>query len=497
MKNIFKSFWSWVKAHKIWSIIILIIVVLIGWYSFKNSSENAKYVEIPVVRGSLSEIVSVTGNVKPLADVDLAFEMSGRVANINVAVGDKVYAGEELATISNADLSANLNQARANLKKAQAGLGDNADQATLNFSQAKDLLVNAINDSYTKADDALRNKIYSLFTDPNRYRARLAFSTDTFLQEDIENGKDDVSDLLDTWYKNLSKSNDASNLEANYAVAKANLEQIKNLLNKCAEAVNGLTPENSYITQTQIDAWKLNISTARTNINSAIDTLVSSFNQYKTASLAVKISVNSTVAEQASVEQAQAGVESAQAALAKSIIRSPINGIITNIVPKLGEIVSLNQSVISIISYGDYEVESFVPEADIAKVKIGNLASTTLDAYGSNVNFETAVIKIDPAATVIDGVPTYKVTLKFSAQDDRIRSGMTANLDILTKQKDNVLILPSRVIKTKDDDKYVTVLNPLDKSELLDKKIITGLRGLDGNVEIISGLLEGEKVVSQ
>ena len=44
----------------------------------------------------------------------------------------------------------------------------------------------------------------------------------------------------------------------------------------------------------------------------------------------------------------------------------------------------------------------------------------------------TEVIKIDPAATIIDGVPTYKVTLKFVDQDERIRSGMTANLDILT-----------------------------------------------------------------
>ena len=236
--------------------------------------------------------------------------------------------------------------------------------------------------------------------------------------------------------------------------------------------------------------------------------MTNSYNYYNTSISALKIAQdqlsigkagstdNAILGAQAAYEGAQAGVASAEASLAKSIIKSPIDGVITNIDPKLGEIVPAGKNVISIISYGDYEVEAFVPEADIAKVKIGNLASTTLDAYGSNADFETMVIKIDPAATVIDGVPTYKVTLKFIAQDVRIKSGMTANLDILTNQKNDVLILPNRVINTNNDGKYVTILKTVDKSETQDVKITTGLRGSDGNVEIISGLNLGDKVVT-
>lgn len=496
MKNIFTSFTSFIKNHKIWSTIIILLLIGIIYLIYKNSSENIKYTEVAVVRGSLSEIVSVTGNVKPLSDVDLAFERGGRVAAINVAVGEKVYAGEVLASVSNADLLANLDQAKANLKKVQAGLGDSADQTALNFAQAETSLINTVKDSYTKADDAVRNKMFTLFNDPVKYRASLAFSTDTFLKEDIEDGKDEVVDSLDSWYRSLLKLNNTSDLEIYYNQAKLNLTNIKKILDKCAEAVNGLTPESAGATQTQIDTWKLNISTARTNINTAYDSLISSYNQYKTYGLSVKISQNSTLAEEAGIEQAQAGVASAEAELAKSFIKSPIDGVITKIDTKLGEIVPASKNIISVISYGDYQVESFIPEADIAKVKIGNKASTTLDAYGSNVNFETAVIMIDPAATVIDGVPTYKVTLKFVSQDERIKSGMTANLDILTNQKTDVLVLPNRVLITKDDGKYVSVLDPADMSDVIEKKIVTGLRGSDGNVEIISGLSEGEKVVS-
>ncbi len=486
---------SWIKAHKVWSIIILLILVGIIWFSFKNSSENTNYKTVAVSTGSLSEIVSVTGNVKPLSDVDLAFELGGRVANINVVVGNQVYGGQVLASVSNADLMASLDQAKANLKKVQAGLGDNALKTNLNFTQSEISLINTIKDSYTKADDAVRNKMFTLFNDPVKYNARLAFTTDIFLREDIEDEKDNIVDNLDTWYRSLIKLNNASDLEVYYNEAKLNLTNIKEILDKCAEAVNGLTLESAGNTQAQIDVWKTNVSLARTSINTASDTLTSSFDQYKTLGLSVKISKNSTLAEEASVEQAQAMVASAEANLAKSIIRSPINGVITSIDTKLGEIVPGNKIVISVISYGEYQVEVFVPEADIAKVKIGDVASTTLDAYGSGVNFETAVINIDPAATVIDGVPTYKVTLKFIDVDDRVRSGMTANLEILTNQKNGVLVLPSRVIITKDDGKYVSVVDSGDQSDLIEKKVITGLRGSDGNVEIVSGLNEGEEVV--
>ncbi len=495
MRKTSKIFFGFIGAHKVWSVVISIVIIFSAWYLISNNPENVNYTEVAVTRGSVSEIVSVTGNVKPVSDVSLAFERGGRVSSISVAVGDQVYLGQNLASVSNADLVANLNQAKANLKKIQAGLGDNASQKTLSFAQAETSLADTIRDTYTKADDAVRNKIYSLFVDPTRYNASLYFTADTFLQEDIEDGKDKVVANLEAWYRVLNKTNISLTLENNYNLAKTNLISIKSLLDKCAEAVNGLSTSSSGPTQTQIDTWKLNISTARTNINTAIDSLTGSYNSYKTADLTVKISGNSTLAEEADIEAAQANIASAEAELFKSIIRSPISGVITKLDTKLGEIVPANKDIISVISYGDYEVESFIPEADISKIKIGNSAFTTLDAYGDSVTFNTSVVKVDPAATVIDGVPTYKVTLKFTTRDERVRSGMTANLDILTNKKEDVLILPSRVVISREDGKYVSVIDPNDRSDTIDQKVITGLRGSDGNVEIVSGLNLEDKVI--
>jgi HlyD family secretion protein len=505
MKKISNKLFGFIKRHKVWSVIIGLVIVMIAWYFIKNSSENTKYTEVVVSSGSVSEVVSVTGNVKPLSDVSLAFERGGRVSAIPVMVGDRVYTGQLLASVSNADLSASLDRARADLKIAEIQAGNvsagseiqnsTLDTARLNLAQTKVSLTNSLRDAYTKGDDAVRNKIFSLFNDPVKYNASLAFPTETFLKEDIEDGKDTLVDTLDAWYRALPGLVTATDLSINYTVSKTNLEVIKKLLDKCALAVNNLSVDRDGVTQVQIDTWKLNISTARTSIDTTITTINTALDQYQSAALALRTAENNYQVQTLTVDQAKAGVASAEAELAKSIIRSPITGVVTKIDAKLGEIVSANVNTISVISYGDYEVESFIPEADISKIKIGNVADTTLDAYGDSITFNTSVVKVDPAATVIDGVPTYKVTLKFDAKDERVRSGMTANLDILTNKKADVLILPSRVIVSRDDGKYVSYLDSTDQSEVLEKKIVTGLRGSDGNVEIISGLNLGDKVI--
>ena len=250
-------------------------------------------------------------------------------------------------------------------------------------------------------------------------------------------------------------------------------------------------------------------SCARASISLASSNLSTVTNQYQSALSSLNIANSQLTliktgatnyqlqAEEATVEQAQANVDSAKAKLAKSIIVSPIKGVITNINAKVGQTIQSGVMAISVISYGEYDVESFVPEADIAKIKIGNIATTTLDAYGSDTFFETQVVKIDPGETVIENVPTYKVTLKFaSSSDNRIKSGMTSNLDILTGQKADVLAVPSRSVYSIDSQKYVKLVDLKNPKNIIETKIETGMRGVDGYVEIISGLKVGDKIVA-
>jgi multidrug efflux pump subunit AcrA (membrane-fusion protein) len=136
-----------------------------------------------------------------------------------------------------------------------------------------------------------------------------------------------------------------------------------------------------------------------------------------------------------------------------------------------------------------------VPEADIAKIKIGDSAKVTLDAYGSDTYFPARVTKIDPAETMVEGVATYKAILQFAENDQRIRSGMTANMDIETAKKEGVLVVPQRAVIRKIDGSYrVQIFKDEQTSE--ERTVAVGLRGSDGNIEVVSGLSEGEKIFS-
>ncbi len=102
---------------------------------------------------------------------------------------------------------------------------------------------------------------------------------------------------------------------------------------------------------------------------------------------------------------------------------------------------------------------------------------------------------IDPAETVLEGVPTYKVTLAFVSPDSRIRPGMTANLEIHTHEADGVIEIPYRALTSTATSTTVRVVS-LDGKTYSVVPVVTGLKGSDGTIEIVSGLNPGDKVVT-
>jgi len=199
-------------------------------------------------------------------------------------------------------------------------------------------------------------------------------------------------------------------------------------------------------------------------------------------------SVQSIASQQAKVDQARASVDDDN-------IISPIDGVVTKADPNVGEFVAAGQSGFAVENDGGFKIEAYVPEADIAKVAVGDMASSTLDAYGAYVDFPAKVITIDPAETVLQGVPTYKVTLLFVNVDGRVRSGMTSNLEILTHQVVGVIEIPYRSLVVTSTSTTVRIVSTDGKS-YVSSPVTVGLKGSDGTIEVTSGLNVGDKVVT-
>ncbi len=462
---------------------IIILAIVLGGYFYFFSGKKTGPEFVVVKKSNIVQEVSVTGNVKPVKNVDLAFEKSGKISSVLVNVGSYVYSGDVLAREDSSELSSQLEKANADLETQKAEL--NKSKVVLdNYYSA---IPNILNDSYAKADDAVRKQADVFFTDGESDTPRLNFTTtNSQAQTDSQNGRLASRAELNSWRDELNKLNTASNEELNseFLKSKSHLEIIRNFLLSAMDALE----KASSLTQSTLDSNKANVTTARTNVNIAL-TNIANQNQ------SINLQKAAIASEEASVKSYEAAIRNIEVQIAKTILRSPINGVVTRQDAKSGEIAAANTVLIAILSSA-YEIEANIPEVDIAKIKIGDSAKVTLDAYGKDVVFEAKVAVIDPAETMVEGVATYKTTLQFVSNDKPVKSGMTANLDILATKKDNALIIPQRAVTSRNGDKFVNLYDSSAKGDnIREVKIITGIRGSDGNIEILEGLKEGDKVV--
>lgn len=505
------------------AIIIIVAVVVVsaaGIYISRFLAEKSNELAnvILVKKGTVIELVSVTGNVNPKDNVSLAFEKGGRIVRVNFKEGDKVNVGSRLVELDASELLAQLREAKANLDAEKARLEDlksgtrpeeiavkrvelqKAQQDLLNdYSGVPDVL----NDAYIKADDAVNAKTDQLFTDDNTQTPKLTFAvTDYQIDNDARALRLASTNELTGWRDEL-KSLDVNSpplvLETALAKAKSHLSVISDFLKKVLDAV-----DKSYgLSVATMQTYRDNNNLGRTSVNTAL-TAIGTEGQTIAAQKIVVDRVQQELnlklagatkeqitAKEAQVKQAEANVQLIEAQIQKTVLKSPLNGIVTKQNAKVGEIIAANAPVAAVISEGNFEIEANVPEVDIAKVKMGDTAKITLDAYGSEVLFEARVVSVDPAETVIEGVSTYKVTLEFTKEDERLKSGMTANTDIVTGVHENVLVIPQRAVIGKNSEKFVNIVVG-NKAE--EREVTVGLRGSDGNIEITSGLNEGDKI---
>jgi len=498
---------------------IVILIILVGYFMF-GGKKTAGYEFVITKKGELVQEVDVTGKIKPVSEVSLAFKNSGKISQIYANIGERVRVGQSLVKLDNGDAYAQLQWAEANLKAQQAKLEESklgsrqeeiqiqvvkVESAKKSLDDAKQNVIDKIQDAYMKSEDAIRNKADQLFNNPKTNNPDLKLSnTGSQSEIDIEWRRYVIEKIFSPWKSSSDYLTTDSDLKSNISETKKYLSDIKLFLEKLATSLNETSAGPSF-TQTTLDSWKTDISTARTNISNAIINLSTADEKLRAAESSLSLAeeelaltrAGSTsqqiTAQEAEVEKAQADVNRYQSELAKTIIYSPINGIVTKQDGKIGEIVSANENIVSVISDSAFQIEADIPEADISKIKIGNTAKFTLDSYGDDVTFLAKVIKIDPAETVIEGVSNYKTTLQMYKEDERIRSGMTANVTILTDKKENVITVPQRAVITKESEKFVRVV---EGKNTVEKIVKTGLRGSFGDIEIISGLKEGEKVIT-
>ncbi len=508
-------------TRKILFAVLLMVIVASGIYYYTNLTPTgtAKTTAIAKKMNIVQEVL-VSGNIKPQTMVDLAFEKNGKVKTAPVDIGATVKAHDVLATLESDVERSNVLDAEARVAVAKASL-----QELLHGTRIEDINIketelakaksdldsiymnvpNVLSDSFNKADNAINKQINQLFSDEASSNPTLLFSTrDQQSKLNAESGRLQAGATL-AKLEIISQSLPKTNPEAdqNLLLAKEYLNAIHSFLLKISAALNNtlnVTDANLSLYKENVNSGRSNLTLAIGNINEKIQVIgaqkliIERTNQELERSQAGATN-ESIDGARAQVLQVTATLESARATLQKMTLESPIDGLVTRQDAKVGQIVTANVPIISIINPSQFKIESNVPEADVAKISIGDKTSITLDSYGPDVIFTAKVFSIDPAEKVIDGVPTYKVTFIFDTEDSRVKSGMTANITITTAERNGVLTVPQRALADKNGKKIVQVLTQQNPDIITEKEVVTGIKGSSGDIEILNGLKLNEIII--
>lgn len=201
-------------------------------------------------------------------------------------------------------------------------------------------------------------------------------------------------------------------------------------------------------------------------------------------------------AARSGIEQNQAALQAAKVARSHAILTAPFDGLLADVFVDPGEQAQPGMALFEIVDDSRLRVEATIDEADIGRVKVGQPAALRLDALPGHP-IAGAVSKLDPTVrTDPKGARTLRIEADIAdlaaARAKGVRPGMSANVDVVVAEKQNVLSLPTNVIIGRGTKRSVFVI---EEGVARDRAIQVGISSWE-RTEIVSGLREGDRVVA-
>ena len=524
------------KITKIIIGIILVIVIVVLFVVFKPKTST--YETGFVLRGDVIQEVSANGTVKSTNEIDLRFKSSGTVDKILAKVGDSVKKGAYLVSLDSGTVysqylqaQASYNQAKAKLDQLIAGVSSEEIKVTeqvlentrVSLNNAKVKAENDLSQDYSTALVYLvsaSNKCNKAITDLKDIEKTYFYDSSTItktfkekkgLAEELFLG---VSTLNIKGAQELTEIaiDDPTHENIDLALSKmwSALQKTSNVLEytKTAMSEPSFRSSVSATDKTTINTDAADIDSIFSSINSAqlnisdqkvanqinIDSAENTYNKARVdleKLIAPPRGVDIAV-YQADVDRYKANLTEYTDKLRDASIVAPFDGVVAKIDTKIGETVSTEKVIITLISPKGFQLETDIPETDISKIGINDPVSIAISAI-PEISYSGQILEMDSGKTIIDGVVYYKIKILFEGDNQKIKSGMSGDATIQTEKKENVLNVPQRAIVSKSGRKFVRALN---NNQIVEKEVVTGLRGSKGEIEILSGLIEGKKIIT-
>ncbi|MBI2864981.1 MAG: efflux RND transporter periplasmic adaptor subunit [Chloroflexi bacterium] len=431
--------------------LLSVAVGYVGYGSRAASSAKAATTRLQTVevqRGNLVATVNTTGSVVPATQAKLSFKSAGRLKELNVKVGDAVKQGQVLASLDTSDLEISLAQAQSSLNLSKLKVQQlttppkaeevAAAQATYDSAVAKynQLLAGPSQDDLTVAKAAVE-------------KARIALLS-------AQTAYDRVG-----WRGDIGSRPEATTLE------QATIDY--------ESALAAYNQKTAASTPDQIKAAEASVHNAKKALNDKMQ---------GAAEIDIAIAQEQVKQSQASLAQAQLNLDNAK-------LKAPFDGMVLSLGGNPGEQVGSGAALVVLVDPASVRIDASVDEMDVPKILSGQSVAYTLDAL-PNARLTGKVATVAPSATIQQGVSTYPVSLSLDPSSvSALKGGMSVGVSVVVEQKNNVLVVPNRAVRTTGRNRWVEVLVDGKPEQ---RQVRVGMSN-DQSTEIAGGLEEGELVV--
>lgn len=474
-----------------------------------DSQQSTDDLDIAVVeRGTLVASVSASGSVEAKRRMALTFKTPGRVAEVYVETGDEVTAGDPLVKLDTAELELQVAQARAGLAAAEAQLAQLKAGPTAEDLAAAQAAVDSARAQLDKLqagpDDAELQAARAAVNSARKNLNKILAGPGQF---ELDRAKRSLDQARNQLYSAQSGRDSAC--------GRAHLSELGELDSQCDQAQAQVLVAQVGVDQAAAALEELNsppdeatVASAQTQVAQAeaqLDRLVNGPSEAELAGAQAQLrqseaqlakleggpTAEELAAVEAQVEQAHVGLQQAELALENATLTAPKEGTVASVGAKEGEMISAAQPAVVLIDTSEFKITLAIDETDVGKIEVGQPTTITLDAFPDE-ELAGDVTEVSPAGTATQGVVTYSVIVQPDPTNLSLKPGMTAGVDIIVAEKDNVLLVPNRAIRTEQGRRVVLVPRGDQTASV---EVETGLRN-EQFVEIKSGLSEGDRVIT-
>ena len=500
-----------------------------------------------VTRAAVTSGVTSTGSLTAINEQNLGFSQGGQLTSVAVKVGDRVTAGQILATIDDFALQQNLAQQQAQLNSQQAVLnriinGTTVAGARDTLGQAGKIL-SATRDQVDAQEEADKSAVE---------RAKKQLSVD---KKALDQAEDQRRIVKSGCSSSDSDDSDSDSLSDSAQKALKDLqagdtEGATDSLPDLSSLTSLLTPSSGTSCEQQVAAAETSVISAERQVEASRTSLEAARQKQDVDAATGRVSIENTrqsqitaqntlnsassdrpfdIAQQrALVANGQALVRSAQKDVEDATLKAPVDGTVSAINGAVGEFLSPSSGTTALAPGSDAAIpgadsssgsgaaagaatvtrpggSQFIvledvnrlqvvlpfEESDAAQIVPNQSVTVGFDAI-PDLTRDGTVLSVAPSGTAISGIISYYVTVVLNDSDPRLKDGQTARATVVTQALDNVLSVPNSAVRKQGNDSTVVVVGANGE-----QRPVTFQAGVVGaeRTQVISGLFDGQEVV--